>query len=133
MKLRLKEDPREWRKSVLLTALGMALLSSVLWERHVLSPSTWLVTLGLLALVSAVSFLQPRWFRGYYRLSMRAGVALSHVVARVVLVVIFLLVVTPLGFLLRISGKDLLGLKRAPRQDSYWSDSPPPGSLDRMF
>lgn len=133
MKLRLKEDPREWRKSVWLTTLGLALIGSVLKWRGVLTARTWLWLLAGCVLISVLAFLQPAWFRGYYRLSMRAGVALSRVVARVLLAVIFLVIVTPLGTLLRLFGKDLLGLKKPASRNTYWTESRPAGPLDRMF
>jgi hypothetical protein len=133
MKLRLKEDPREWRKSVWLTTLGLGLIGSLLKWRGALTTRSWLWFLAGCVLISVFAFLQPAWFRPYYRLSMRAGVALSRVVARVLLAVIFLVVVTPLGFLLRLLGKDLLGLKKPTSRETYWTDSRPAGPLDRMF
>ena len=48
MKLKFKEDPKEWRKQALLTAPGLAILSSVLHWRHVLSAQVWLIILGVL-------------------------------------------------------------------------------------
>ena len=133
MKIRLKEDPREWRKSVWLTCGGLAFVSSVLRWRHVVPNHVWLIALGILAALALTAAAVPAWFRGYYRLSTRAGVALSYVVARVVLSVFFVLVVTPMGLALRLAGKDLLSLKRDSKRTSYWSAMRDPGPLDRMF
>jgi hypothetical protein len=133
MKLRLKEEPAEWRKSVLLTVLGLALLNSLLRWRHVLSGPTWLVVLILLALIAGTAFLAPRWFRGYYRFSMRLGFASSQVVARIVLFLVFLLLVTPLGILFRVAGKDPLRLKRRKDANSYWTPARETSPLDRSF
>ena len=64
MKLNFKEDPKEWRKSALLTALGLALVSSLLrWRKH-LPVNVWLALLALLGFVAILAGLQPRWFRG---------------------------------------------------------------------
>ena len=87
MKLRFKEDPREWRKSTLLTALGLAVLSSVLRWRHVLPVAGWVVVLACLAVVALLACVQPRWFRGYYRWSARIGFVLSQALARVILAI----------------------------------------------
>ena len=132
IRIRLKEDPREWRKSALFLAGGLALISSALRWRQVLPHKGWLWLLGGLGILALTAVCFPRWFRGYYRWSMRAGVMLSHAVARVVLLMIFFLFLTPLSLLLRLAGKDLLGLKRR-QAESYWSDSRESGPLDRLF
>jgi hypothetical protein len=133
MKLRLKEDPREWRKSTLLTALGLALMSSLLRWRHVLSTRVWFGVLVIAALGALVAWLRPRWLRGYYRASVRAGFWLSQVLAQIVLVLIFLVLVTPFGWLLRVLGKDPLRLRRTPGASSYWTPCRKSTPLDQSF
>lgn len=133
MKLRLKEDPREWRKSALLTALGLVFMSSLLRWRHVLGPRAWFGVLVVAGIGALVACFQPRWLRGYYRVSMRAGFWLSQVVAQLLLTLIFLLLVTPLGWTLRVLGKDALKLRRTPGANTYWSSSRKSTPLDQSF
>lgn len=133
MRVKLKEDPKEWRKSTWLTLGGVALLSSVLRWRHILAQRVWLSVLALCALIAVMAWLQPRWFRGYYRVSTRAGFWLSQALARVILVLVFLLLITPLALLRRILGKDSLRLKRLEKVDTYWLPAKPTGPLDRLF
>ena len=133
MQLRLKEDPKEWRKSVLLAVFGLGLVSSVLRWRRLLPATAWLVILVILAAIAVSAVVSPAWFRGYYRLSMRLGFALSQVVARLLLVVIFVFLVTPLGLFLRVIGKDTLRLKRRRDASSYWAPARNLSPLDRMF
>jgi hypothetical protein len=57
----------------------------------------------------------------------------GHVVAQIILVMLFAFVVTPLGLLLRVCGKDLLRLKKGREAVSYWTPSRESGPLDRMF
>ena len=133
MKLRFKEDPKEWRKQTLLTALGLAILSSVLRWRHVLSTPVWQTVLCILAAVALCSLLKPNWFRGYYRFSMRIGFALSQFLGRVALVILFFIVITPMGWILRLVGKDSLQLKRPPNAKTYWHTAKDCGPLDRLF
>lgn len=133
MKLKFKEDPREWRKSVWLTLGGLALLSSLLRWRKVLPLQTWLALLLVFGLCALLAALRPGWFRGYYRLSMRAGFWLSQVVARVVFTLVFVLLITPLGALSRLMGKDPLKLKRRNNVQSYWTESKSSSDLERMF
>jgi hypothetical protein len=133
MKLNLKDEPKEWRKSALLAALGLALVSSVLRWRQVLGSPIWLVVLATLALTAIAALLQPRWFRGYHRFSMRLGFALSQGLGRGALILFFIFILTPVGFLLRLSGKDPLQLKRPANTDTFWRTAKDPSPLDRLF
>ena len=134
MKLKFKEDPKEWRKSALMTLGGLALISSLLrWWRHVLTLETWLVVIVVLAVIAVCACARPRWFRGYYQLSVRLGFYLSQFLGRIILVIFFIFVVTPLGWMLRLAGKDPLQLKRPKAATTYWNQSRAPNPLDRLF
>jgi multisubunit Na+/H+ antiporter MnhG subunit len=133
MKLNLKDEPKEWRKSALLASLGLALMSSVLRWRHVLSNKTWLAVLAALAAVALVALLQPRCFRGYHRLSMRLGFVISQSLGRVALVLLFIFVLTPMGWVLRLAGKDPLRLKPQRDAKTYWQPARDFTPLDRLF
>ena len=62
---------------------------------------------------------------------------LAKVVSPVVMGLVFLVAVTPTGWLMRLRGKDLLSLKRRKDLDSYWivRDGPPPApeSMKQQF
>jgi len=133
MKLRLKEDPKEWRKNALLSALGLTLLTSLLRWRRVLPNTIWLTLLSLLAIIALAALANPHWFRGYYRVSHRIGFHLARAIGYVVLTCFFLLVITPMGILLRIFGQDPLFLKRRPSQGTCWTPSKPATPLDSIF
>ena len=133
MKLNFKEDPQEWRKSALLAALGLALLSSVLrWRKH-LPEICWQASLALLVTVMAMALLRPRWFRGWYRLSLRLGFYSSQMIGRGVLMLLFIFVFIPLGLALRWSGKDPLQLRRTSDVKSCWLPAKADSPLDRLF
>jgi len=133
MKLRFKEDPKEWRKSTLLTALGLALLSSLARWRHHLANGKWLVFLAVLAAVAICAVLQPRWFRGWYRLSLRLGFYSSQFIGRCVLALFFIFILTPLGLVLRLTGQDSLRLKHPRDAKTYWHPAREGTPLDRLF
>jgi hypothetical protein len=133
MKLKLKEEPKEWRKAAWMSALGLALLSSLLRWRRALPVAAWGVVLCVLATVAMAAALRPRWFRGYYRCSAKLGFALSQMAGRIVLALLFFIVVTPLGLVLRMLGKDPLRLRRPAGAESYWSEVRGKSSLDQMF
>lgn len=133
MKLKLKEEPQEWRKAAWLTALGLAVLNTVLCWRRALPIAGLVVVLGALAAVAVGAWRRPRWFRGYYRCSTRVGFHVSQFLGRAVLAVLFLVVLTPLGLALRLFGKDLLRLKRSPKSETYWNTAHASTPLDRLF
>jgi len=133
MKLQLKEAPREWRKQTWLAAGGLAMISSLLRWRRVLPPKIWLIVLVVLAVVAISALLRPRWFRGYYRFSMRLGFAISKVMGFVALVLFFIFILTPVGFILRLAGKDPLQLKRPANATTFWQPAKNDSPLDRSF
>ena len=133
MKLKLKDEPKEWRKTALLTVLGLGLISSLLRWRHVFGTRTWLTILSVLALIAICASLRPRWFRSYHLFSMRLGFVVSRVLGRILLTLFFLFVLTPVGWILRLLGKDLLQLKRRSNATTHWQPSKEPSSLDRLF
>jgi hypothetical protein len=133
MKLIYKEEPKEWRKSALLTALGVAILSSILRWRRILPVDPWLALLVVMALVALCSILRPRWFRGWYRLSLRLGFYSSQFIGRCVLVAVFLFMITPMGWIMRLLGKDPLQLRRPSKAASCWHPAKSCSPLDRMF
>ena len=133
MKLNYKEDPNEWRKSILLALFGLVILASLLpWRKH-LSQNSWFAVLALLLLVAFCGLLQPRWFRAWYRLSLWLGFYSSRFIGHCVLMIFFIIVITPLGFALRLAGKDLLRLKRAPGARTHWHSCKDSGPMDRFF
>jgi hypothetical protein len=128
-----KEDPREWRKTICLTAIGLGVFCTLLrWRRH-LSNTAWVIALIVVALVVIVAFVRPRLFRGYYRFSQKLGFHLSQFLGRIVLAAFFILILTPLGIFRRAFGYDPLRLKRPPKDASCWKPAKKPTPLERLF
>jgi O-antigen/teichoic acid export membrane protein len=133
MQPKLKENPREWLKfTVVMAAMGMA-LAALLWRRHLLGGAGFATVAVVLVLVVLACAVRPRWFRGFYRAGMTASFHVGQVMGRILLSAIFIFVVTPLGWLLRLTGKDLLQLRRNPNTVTYWRKARPPGPLERQF
>ena len=133
MKLNLKDYPKEWRKSAWLLLLALALVTTLLRWRHVLSNPAWLAILAALVVLAVVATRQPRWFRGYHLFSMRLGFAISRILGRVFLSLFFVLILTPMGWLLRLAGKDSLQLKPPASATTYWQTAKESSPLERMF
>jgi len=127
MQLKLKENPREWLKFTAVMALLVSVLAFMLYR-----PS-FPVVLGIALAALIVCALKPRWFRGFYRGGMTISFYVGQVMGRILLTIFFLVAVTPLGLLLRVSGKDLLQLKRPAGAKSYWRQAKTANQFDRMF
>lgn len=131
--LRLKENPREWQKFVAVMGVVANLLAWVPWWRgHLpLAVPVLVASLALLALVAAL--IQPRWFRGFYRGGMKVSFQIGQVIGKVMLTIFFFVVLTPMGLLLRLLGKDLLQLERRRDDQSWWRPAKDNREFDRMY
>jgi len=71
------------------------------------------------------------------RLWLRFGLLLNRIISPVVLALLFYLVVTPMGALMRMLGKDSLRLRRRSSDATYWIKRDPPGpkpdSMNHQF
>ena len=131
--LRLKENPREWQKFVAVMGVVANLVAWLPWWRGQLPLAVPVVVtaLALLALVAAL--FQPQWFRGFYRGGMKVSFQIGQVIGKVMLTIFFFAVVTPMGLLLRLLGKDLLQLKRRTDDKTWWRPAKNNREFDRMF
>ena len=131
--LRLKENPIEWIKFIAVIGAAGSIISGVLWSRGVLPlfvPCV-VVTLAVLFIIAAI--FRPYRFRGFYRGGMTVSFHIGQTFGKVLLILIFVLFVTPLGLMLRLFGKDLLRIKRTSSEESFWSPAKNNREFDRMF
>lgn len=131
--LRLKENPREWQKFVAVMALAANLPAWLAWWRGKISLTIPVIVLSIAVTVLLIALIKPRWFRGFYRGGMTVSFHIGQVIGRVMLTLFFFVVVTPLGLLLRLSGKDLLQLKSNPADKTWWRPAKNSREFDRMF
>lgn len=95
------------------------------------------VPLGLALAFLAVALVVPKWLAPLNRLWMKFGELLHRIVSPVILGIMFFGVITPVGWLMRLAGKDLLRTKFDREAESYWIRREPPGpesaSMKRQF
>jgi hypothetical protein len=132
MKLKLKEEPKEWLKFTAVMVVVAVAVAALLHRRKIIGIETLAGITIALVLALGVCAVQPRWFRGFYRVGMAASFRMGQVLGWVWLTLFFLLMLTPLGLLLRAFGKDLVSMKRR-KTDTYWRSARPPGGFDRQF
>jgi Saxitoxin biosynthesis operon protein SxtJ len=89
------------------------------------------------AAILVVSFAMPRLLAPAKRLWLKLGKLLHVIVSPVILSVVYVVVFIPVGAIIRLFGKDLLGLQRDPTVTSYWvsrpAGGPTPESLKEQF
>jgi hypothetical protein len=73
---------------------------------------------GLLLII--LGFIFPSVLRPIYKIWMLLAFFIGGIVSRVILTVLFYVVLTPIGLVLRLFGKDILDKKFDKRRKSYW-------------
>jgi len=76
----------------------------------------WSVILSLVFLI--ITIIRPNLFTYLNRLWIKFGILLGKIISPIVMGLVFFCVVTPIGALVRILKKDIMGLKRG--TTSYW-------------
>ena len=93
--------------------------------------------LAVAAALVLITVAAPKLFTLPNRLWLRFGLLLNRIVSPLVLMFLFYVVVTPMGGLMRLLGKDTLRLRRDSASESYWIKREPPGpkpdSLNHQF
>ena len=118
-----------WAVLFLLLALGSV------WRAH------WHVSgraYGYLSIAGAlllVAAAVPQILRPFLHVWLIFGSVMGHVVTTVVLTLLYVFVVTPMGWIARLTGPNLLDQRPAAPGGSYWirKESPPPRHYRRLF
>jgi hypothetical protein len=76
----------------------------------------WSVVLSLVFLI--ITIIRPNLFTFLNKLWIQFGILLGKIISPIVMGLVFFFVVTPIGILVRVLKKDVMGLKRG--ASSYW-------------
>jgi hypothetical protein len=133
MRLRLKENPREWQKFTAAICMACGVAATLCWRRHVLGQTAYLLVLALPLTVLLTCLVRPRWYRGFYRGGMTVSFTIGQAMGQVLLALLFLFALTPLAIVLRLLGKDPLKIKRDIHAATYWQAARPGDEFDREF
>ena len=77
----------------------------------------WSIIIAVIFLVLA--FLKPKLLKPLNHNWIKLGEIIGKVIAPIVMALVFFIIVTPISFLVRVLGKDLLKLKFS-KNNSYW-------------
>ena len=76
----------------------------------------WSIFLSLVFLI--ITFIKPNLFTFLNKLWIKFGILLGKIISPIIMGLVFFFVVTPVGILVKIFKKDVMGLKRG--KSSYW-------------
>ena len=76
----------------------------------------WSVVLSLILLI--ITIIKPNLFTFLNKFWIKLGILLGKIISPIVMGLVFFFVVTPIGILVRVLKKDVMGLKRG--ASSYW-------------
>ena len=115
---------------------GMLVLLSGWWIYRGKFHAVTQVTLPLGAVLLLLGIVIPRVLVYPNKAWMALAEALSYVSTRIILAFVYFAIITPIGFIKRLSGWDPLN-RRAPKGESYWQDYSPrqrdPRHYEKMF
>jgi hypothetical protein len=126
--------PRDLRKFGLMVGGVFLLLGALFFWRH--RPAwPWLITPGVI--LFGLGLVAPFSLRKIYIAWMAIAFLLGLIVSTVLLTLFFFVVVTPIAWVARLSGKDFLSLRMNPVAKSYWSlravTQSEPASYEQQF
>ena len=127
-----RPSPRTLRQFAGLWLACFLALAAWQWFGH--QNAGWSLALAILALaVGQAGLLWPGLVRPIYVGWMVLVFPIGWVVSHLLLAVLFYVVVTPIGLLLRLAGRDALGRRLLPERDSYWEARPEPVSSNTYY
>ena len=129
-----KHEVKELRKFALTLFFALGILGAALvWRKRDIG----FLLSGVGAAVLIIAWGQPLLLRLAYRYWMRLAVALGLVTSHIVLALLYYLVVTPIGLMMRVFGKNPLALQLDQRVESYWirkeNRNPDKQRYEKMF
>ena len=85
---------------------------------HNESPRIWSAIISLAFLILVLT--RSKLLTPLNRLWAKFGIILGSIIAPIVMGVVFFLVITPIGLVMKIIGKDLLSIKYDKKKETYW-------------
>jgi hypothetical protein len=112
-----KPDKEELRKFAVTIALALGVLGGlILWRRGQIG----LIFLAIGSAIFLVGLVWPKSLALLYKAWMALAIVLGFIMSHIILSLVYYTVLTPIGFLMRMLGKNPLALRFDPKTDSYW-------------
>jgi hypothetical protein len=110
-------DKSDWKKfgitmGVILTIIGCYML----WKKN----NYYEYSLFLAVVFFMTGLMLPSLLKPVYKAWMALSVVMGFIMTRVIMVIIFYLIVTPIGLIASLTGKEFLDMKIDKSAKSYW-------------
>ena len=91
-------------------------------------------SLILVIIFFLLAFLKPSLLKSFNNAWIKLGELLGRIIAPIIMAIVYFLILTPISLLVRLFGKDLIGLKFSNDIKSYWIKRKKHlGSMDKQF
>ena len=126
IKLNLNPEPRVLRQFAWLAPIGLPLLTAVVlrlfgvfaWSH----PALWIAAaVGALALTLLLLGIEAP-ARAVFCVVTLIAMPIGFVISHVLIAVVYYLVLTPIGLVFRLMGRDVIGKRLDPARQSYWHE-----------
>lgn len=129
-----KLNKKEFRKFGITLGIFLIILGSLfIWQEKFFAP--YLIYIGLFLL--GIALLLPQLLNPLYLIWMSFATILGYFMTRILLALIFFLVFTPIGIVMKLFKKDPLQEKFNPNANSYWikrkQRSHDPQSVEKQY
>ena len=125
-----RPDSGELRKFGIAMLAGFGVVALILYVKDYRLAT--MVSLGIGLVVGTIGLSGLRIALPFYWLWMGIAFVLGNIMSRLILTVFYYLIVTPIALVMRLSGRDKLGLRRT--HGSRWVDIPKGGTdYERQF
>ena len=114
----IKTGKKDLRSFGVTIGIILLLVAAFLFYREKESFQTFLYIAGVFI---GLALILPSMLKPIYIVWMTFAVILGWFMTRVILSLLFYVIITPIGLVLRIFGKDFLELKKQAVQGSYWN------------
>jgi Saxitoxin biosynthesis operon protein SxtJ len=131
IRLNTKPSPRDLRVFGLLSLIFLGTFGAIAWHKGEARAAWGFWVAG--GLITGPGMVYPPWLRYVYLSAIYVSYPFGVVSSVVILGVVYYLVLTPVGWILRLSGKDPLSRKFLPGQQTYWKRRGPAKSAQDYF
>lgn len=112
-----KRELREYTLTVGIIYL-IILAAAVFWKHKEITPNFFLG--GIIFIILGLAF--PLVYKPFQKIWMSSGIILGFFVSRLILLTLFYFVLTPIGFIARLFGQDVLDQRMDKSKNSYWHE-----------
>jgi hypothetical protein len=110
-----------------------ALVGGMIWYFSGTLPTTIKVIWGVVLVISVIGVLKPAWMRPLFIAWMGLAFPIGWTMLHLLLAVIFYVLMTPIGMVMRLFGRDAMERRFDRSAPTYWVAHNPGGDTARYF